>query len=94
MQLSWFQQNWLLKDYEVIIFVHNVTNKILSSNSNYTVYVAMWPNFDNSSISMREVVKQFYKELTRKVSFFEECFCFKFNNLWLTQGMVLDFDTS
>ena len=41
--------------YDVIIFVDDVTNKILSRDSNYIVDVFMWPKFGNSSISMREV---------------------------------------
>ena len=44
------------KSYEVIISVHDVTNKILSRGSNYFVDVAMWPKFGNSSISVREVI--------------------------------------
>ena len=44
------------KGYDVIISVHDVTNKILSRDSNYIVDVAMWPKFGNSSISMREVI--------------------------------------
>ena len=43
------------KGYDVIISVHDVTNKILSRNSNYIVDVVMWPKFGNSSIYMREV---------------------------------------
>ena len=43
------------KDYDVIISVHDVTNKILSPDSNYIVDVVMWPKFGNSSISLREV---------------------------------------
>ena len=39
------------KSYDVIISVHDVTNKILSRESNYTVNVVMWPKFGNSSIS-------------------------------------------
>ena len=42
--------------YDVIISVHDVTNKILSRDSNYIVDVVMWPKFGNSSISMREVI--------------------------------------
>ena len=42
--------------YDVIIYVHDVTNKILSRDSNYIVDVVMWPKFGNSSISMREVI--------------------------------------
>ena len=44
------------KGYDVIISFDDVTNKILSRNSNYIVDVLMWPKFDNSSISMREVM--------------------------------------
>ena len=42
--------------YDVIIFVHDVTNKILSRDSNYIIDVVMQPKFCNSSISMREVL--------------------------------------
>ena len=38
------------KGYEVIISVHDVTNKILSRDSNYIVNVIMWLKFGNSSI--------------------------------------------
>ena len=44
------------KGYGVIIFVDDVTNKILSSDSVYIIDVFMWPKFGNSSISMREVI--------------------------------------
>ena len=44
------------KGYDVIIYVHDVTNKILSCDSNYIVDVVMWPKFGNSSISMRKVI--------------------------------------
>ena len=44
------------KGYDVIISVHDVTNKILLRDSNYIVDVVMWPKFGNSSISMREVI--------------------------------------
>ena len=44
------------KDYDVIISVDEVTNKILSRDSNYTVDVLMWPKFGNWSISMRDVI--------------------------------------
>ena len=37
------------KGYDVIISVHDVTNKILSHGSNHTVDVVMWPKFGNSS---------------------------------------------
>ena len=44
------------KDCDLIIFVHDVTNKILSRESNYIVDVVMWPKFGNSRISMKEVL--------------------------------------
>ena len=44
------------KGYGVIIPVDDVTNKILSRDSNYIVDVFMWPKFGNCSISMREVI--------------------------------------
>ena len=44
------------KRYDVIIHVHDVTNKILSRDQNHIVDVFMWPKFGNSSISMREVI--------------------------------------
>ena len=44
------------KSYNVIICVDDVTDKILSRDSNYTVDVFMWPKFGNSSIGMRKVI--------------------------------------
>ena len=44
------------KDYDVIISVDDVTNKILSCDSNYIVDVFMRLKFGNYSISMREVI--------------------------------------
>ena len=45
------------KGYDVILSVHDVTNKILLCDSNYIVDVVMWQKFGKSSISMREVIK-------------------------------------
>ena len=45
------------KDYDVIISVPDVTNKILSRYSYYIVDVVIWQKFDNSSIFMTEVIK-------------------------------------
>ena len=42
------------KGYDVIVSVHDVTNKILSHDSNYIVDVFMWPKFGNFSVSMKE----------------------------------------
>ena len=44
------------KGYDVIISVHDVTNKILSRDSNCNVNVVMCPKLGNSSISVREVI--------------------------------------
>ena len=35
------------KDYDVIIYAHDVTNKILSNDSSYIVDVVKWPKFGN-----------------------------------------------
>ena len=37
------------KGYDVITYVHDVTNKFLSRDSNYIVDVVMWPKFGKSS---------------------------------------------
>ena len=63
------------KDYDVIIYVHDVTSKILSRDSNHIVDVVMWPKFDNYSISMREVIKISYKDFTRKPLFLRSGLC-------------------
>ena len=44
------------KGYDVIIYVHDVTNKILSRDSIYIADVVIWLKFGNSSISMREII--------------------------------------
>ena len=44
------------KGYDLIISVHEVSNKILSRNSNFIVKVVMWSKFGNSSISMKVVI--------------------------------------
>ena len=46
----------LNKDYDVIIYVHEVTNKILSYDSNYIVDEVIGQKFGNSSISMKEII--------------------------------------
>ena len=48
---------FLNKSYDVINFVHDITNKILSNGWNYYVGVVMWQKSNNSSVSMREVIK-------------------------------------
>ena len=42
------------KGYDVIIFVHDVTKKILSRDSNYIIDMIMWPKFGNCSVSLRK----------------------------------------
>ena len=44
------------KGYDVIISVDDVTNKILSRDSNYIVDVFMWLKFGDCSISVKEVL--------------------------------------
>ena len=44
------------KGYNVIIVDYDVTNKILSRDSNYIVDVVMWLKFGNYSITIREVI--------------------------------------
>ena len=44
------------KGYEVIISVHDNTNKILLRESNYIVDVFMWLKSGYCSISVREVI--------------------------------------
>ena len=43
-------------DYDVITYVPDVTEKKLSRDPYYIVYVAMWSKFCNTSIPMREVI--------------------------------------
>ena len=42
--------------YDVMISVHDVTNKILSCDSNYIIDVVMWPKFGNCTTSIRKVI--------------------------------------
>ena len=46
--------------YEVIMFVHDATNKISSRDSNCIVDVVIWPKFGNSSIYIREVIMTWF----------------------------------
>ena len=45
------------RGYEVIVSIYDVTNKIVSRESNFIVDVVIWLKFGNSSISMREFIK-------------------------------------
>ena len=44
------------KGYDVKILGYDISNKILSRDSNYILDVFMWPKFGKSNISVREVV--------------------------------------
>ena len=44
------------KIYDILVLVHKVTNKILSSDSNYIVDLVIWAKFGNSTLSLWEVV--------------------------------------
>ena len=44
------------KDYDVIIYVYDVSDKILSRDSIYIADVVIWTKFGNSSTFMREVI--------------------------------------
>ena len=44
------------KSYGVIITVHDVSNRVLSRESNHIVDMVMWPKSGNSSMSMTEVI--------------------------------------
>ena len=83
------------KEYDIIISAHDVTNKILSWDSNYIVDVVMSPKFGKSSISMREVtITSILWGVDKKTAFLEGWPCFKFNNLGLALGTNLRFYTS
>ena len=83
------------KCYDVIIFVHYITNKISLSDSNYILDVVIWPRFGNSSISMRKVIiTSTLQGFDRKNHFFEGRSWFKLNNFGLKPGMASKFYTS
>ena len=44
------------KGYAILISIHDVTNNLLLHDSNYIADVVMWPKFDNSTLSMKEVI--------------------------------------
>ena len=83
------------KGYEVIYSAYDVTNKILSRNSNFNVIVVMWTKFGNSSICIREVIiTSILKVFNQKNCFFEGWSWFKLNTWGLVLGMDLKFYTS
>ena len=86
------------KGYDVIISIHEVTNEILSRDSNYVVDVVTWPKFGNSTIFRTEVIiTSILQRFHQKNQFFffgGGFFCFKFNDLELALDMILKFYTS
>ena len=84
------------KGYDVIISFHDITNRVLSSDSNYIVDVIMWPKFDNSSISMGEVIITpiLWGFLQQKTNFLEGWFWLQLSNLGLVLVMSWKFYTS
>ena len=89
------KKGFLRKGYDVIIFVHDVTNKILSCDSNHIVNVVMWSKFGNSSISVKEVIiTSILKWFDKKNRFFEGWSWFKFDNLGLALVTNFKFYTS
>ena len=77
-------QVFLNKGYDIIVFVYDATNKILSCDSIYVVNV----------ICDQNLVTQFYKDLTRKTTSFAGWSWFRLNNLGLALGIALKFYTS
>ena len=74
------------KDYDVIIPVDDVNNKILSRDSSYTVDVFMWQKFCNCSISIKEVITtSILYGFVQKTTFSEQWFSFKLNNFGLAR---------
>ena len=83
---------FLKQGYDVIIFVHDVTNEVLSCDSNYIVDVVMWPKFGNSSVPMRKVIITSVLKVFEQINhIFEGCSWFNFNNMGLALDMALKF---
>ena len=79
------------KGSDVVNFINDATNIILSSSSNYIVDVVMWPNFGYSSIFMIEVIiTQILDGFDQKTNF-ERWPSLKFNNLRLVIGIALKY---
>ena len=70
-----------LKAYDIIVAIHDVTDTILSSDSNFNVNPVMSQKFGNSSISMREVmITSILERFNQKNCSFEGWSWFKLNN--------------
>ena len=50
--------------------LHDVTNKILSRESNYIGDVVMWQKFDNFSFLMKEIITSILKAFGQKNELF------------------------
>ena len=60
---------FLNKDYNVIITVDDVTNKIASRDSNYIVHVFMWPSLVTLALLWEKLPPSFTKIWTEKALF-------------------------
>ena len=81
--------------YDVMIFVHDVTNKVLPLDSYHVVDAVMSPKFGNSITSTREVINNLnFIKIWQEKPHFEGLPWFKFNNLGLALGIALKFYTS
>ena len=54
----------------LILFFHDITDKVLSLVSNYIVDVVMWPKFGNSRISITVIIASIFKIFDQKKFFF------------------------
>ena len=80
------------KSCYVIYFAYDVTNGILSYDSNYIMDVVSWPKFGYSSICVREVIiTSILQGFDQKKRFFGGWSWFKFNNLGLALGTNVKF---
>ena len=79
------------KGYDVIVSVHGVTSRILSSDSNDMVDVIMLPKFGNTSKERSYHNLNFIRTWPEKPLFFKS---WSFDNLGLALGMALKFYTS
>ena len=73
------------KDYGATTFVYGVTNKFLHVAQ---IILQMW-SCDHSLVFLWEKLHQFYKNLTRKPTFFEGWSWFQFNNWDWHYGFVI-----
>ena len=82
------------KRYGVITFVYEVTNKILSCDSNYIVNVIMWPKSHNSSTSRRKLIVTLILKGFGQKNHFCGVALLQVNNLGLALNIALKFYSS